>query len=112
MLVTIEHEGKTYEVECDGHDNILDAALDAGIENLSYDCKMGVCMTCPSRVTAGKVDQQEGGSSSMVFAFALSAGMNALLLLQMFLYRPKKAKGTVMKGGVRKSTRTPKKKQY
>lgn len=58
MLVTIEHEGKTYEVECDGHDNILDAALDAGIENLSYDCKMGVCMTCPSRVTAGKVDQQ------------------------------------------------------
>ena len=41
MLVTIEHEGKTYEVECDGHDNILDAALDAGIENLSYDCKMG-----------------------------------------------------------------------
>ena len=56
--------------------------------------------------------QQEGGSSSMVFAFALSAGMNALLLLQMFLYRPKKAKGTVMKGGVRKSTRTPKKKQY
>lgn len=57
MLVTIEHEGKTYEVECDGHDNILDAAIDAGIENLSYDCKMGVCMTCPSRVTAGKVDQ-------------------------------------------------------
>ena len=57
MLVTIEHEGKTYEVECDGHDNILDAAIDAGIENLSYDCKMGVCMTCPSRLKAGEVDQ-------------------------------------------------------
>ena len=57
MLVTIEHEGKTYEVECDGHDNILDAAIDAGIENLSYDCKMGVCMLCPAKVGAGAIDQ-------------------------------------------------------
>ena len=55
--VTIEHQGKTYEVECDGFDSILDAALDAGIEDLSYDCKMGVCMTCPSKVTGGKVTQ-------------------------------------------------------
>lgn len=39
-VVKIEHEGKTYEVECDGHESILDAAIDAGIENLSYDCKM------------------------------------------------------------------------
>ena len=55
--VSIEHQGKTYEVECDGFDSILDAALDAGIEDLSYDCKMGVCMTCPSKVTGGKVTQ-------------------------------------------------------
>ena len=36
---------------------MLEAALDAGVENLSYDCKMGVCMTCPSRLKAGEVDQ-------------------------------------------------------
>lgn len=56
-VVTIEHEGEEYEVECDGFDNILEAAIDAGIENLSYDCLMGVCMTCPSKVTAGEIDQ-------------------------------------------------------
>mmetsp|Transcript_30378 Transcript_30378/g.75470 ORF Transcript_30378/g.75470 Transcript_30378/m.75470 type:complete len:158 (-) Transcript_30378:203-676(-) len=56
-VVTINHEGKEYKVEVDGFDSILEAALAAGIGNLSYDCKMGVCMTCPSRVTAGKVDQ-------------------------------------------------------
>ena len=55
--MSIEHQGKTYEVECDGFDSILDAAIDAGIEDLSYDCKMGVCMTCPSKVTGGKVSQ-------------------------------------------------------
>ena len=56
--MTIEHEGAEYEVECDGFDNILEAAIDAGIENLSYDCLMGVCMTCPSKVTAGEIDQE------------------------------------------------------
>ena len=44
-------------MECDGFDNILEAAIDAGIENLSYDRLMGVCMTCPSKVTAGEIDQ-------------------------------------------------------
>ena len=39
-VVTVKHEGKDYEVEVDGFDNILEAALDAGIENLSYDCLM------------------------------------------------------------------------
>jgi len=40
-------------VEVDGHESILEAAIASGIENMSYDCKMGVCMTCPSRVMAG-----------------------------------------------------------
>jgi|TARA_B110000977_G_scaffold31407_1_gene41620 ferredoxin len=53
--VTINHQGKSYEVECDGFDSILDAAIDHGIEDLSYDCKMGVCMTCPSKVKSGNV---------------------------------------------------------
>ena len=28
--------------------------------DLPHDCKMGVCMTCPARVTAGTVDQSAG----------------------------------------------------
>ena len=74
MRVTIEHEGKTYEVDCDGHDNILDAALDAGIENLSYDCKMGVCMMCPAKVVTGEIDQ----SGSMVSEDVAEAGYTLL----------------------------------
>ena len=35
------------------------AALTAGVD-LPHDCKMGVCMTCPARVTAGTVDQSAG----------------------------------------------------
>lgn len=37
----------TLEVE-DG-ETILEAALDNGLE-LSHDCKMGVCMTCPAKL--------------------------------------------------------------
>lgn len=56
VSVEIRHEGKTYNVEVADGDSILDVALDAGIE-LRYDCKMGVCMMCPAKVVAGKVDQ-------------------------------------------------------
>ena len=30
-------------------ETILQAALDQGVE-LSHDCKMGVCMTCPAKL--------------------------------------------------------------
>lgn len=39
--------------------SILSAALDAGI-SLPHDCKLGVCLTCPSKVVSGQVDQSEG----------------------------------------------------
>lgn len=38
---------------------ILEAALDEGI-SLPHDCKLGVCLTCPSMVVSGEVDQSEG----------------------------------------------------
>lgn len=56
VAVEIRHEGKTYNVEVADGDNILDVALDAGID-LRYDCKMGVCMMCPAKVVAGAIDQ-------------------------------------------------------
>ncbi|EIE21718.1 hypothetical protein COCSUDRAFT_83506, partial [Coccomyxa subellipsoidea C-169] len=40
-------------------ETILQAALDKGIE-LTHDCKMGVCMTCPARLLSGEVDQSAG----------------------------------------------------
>jgi ferredoxin len=39
--------------------SILSAALDAGI-SLPHDCNLGVCLTCPSKVISGLVDQSEG----------------------------------------------------
>ncbi|CAM9824721.1 unnamed protein product [Sphacelaria rigidula] len=57
--VTIEHEGKTHELEVAGRMTILEAALDEGI-SLPHDCKLGVCLTCPSMVVSGEVDQSEG----------------------------------------------------
>ena len=39
--------------------SILSAALDAGI-SLPHDCNLGVCLTCPSKVVSGLVDQSEG----------------------------------------------------
>lgn len=54
--VTIIHDGKETIIEADEQTSILDAALDAGID-LPHDCKMGVCLTCPSKIVSGKVDQ-------------------------------------------------------
>lgn len=54
-----QHEGKTHELEVVGRTSILEAALDEGIE-LPHDCKLGVCLTCPSMVVSGEVDQSEG----------------------------------------------------
>eukprot|EP01038_Epipyxis_sp_PR26KG_P010162 gene10162-13670_t len=57
--VTIIHNGKEYNLNCREDESILNAALDANIE-LPYDCNMGVCLTCPSKVVSGIVDQSEG----------------------------------------------------
>ena len=56
VAVEIRHEGETYTVEVADGDNILDVALDAGID-LRYDCKMGVCMMCPAKRVSGEVEQ-------------------------------------------------------
>lgn len=58
-LVPEQHEGKSHELEVAGRMSILEAALDEGI-NLPHDCKLGVCLTCPSRIVSGEVDQSEG----------------------------------------------------
>lgn len=57
--VTIQHEGKDIVLNVRADCSVLEAALDAGIE-LPHDCKLGVCLTCPSRVVSGTVDQSQG----------------------------------------------------
>ncbi|CAM9678291.1 unnamed protein product, partial [Hapterophycus canaliculatus] len=65
--VTIEHEGKSTVLEVDEGTSILDAALDNDI-NLPHDCKLGVCLTCPSVVVSGEVDQSDGTLEDSVTA--------------------------------------------
>merc|ERR1712087_336228 len=57
--VEITHDGKTTQVDVDEDEYILDAVENAGID-VTYDCRMGVCMTCPAKLCSGEVDQSEG----------------------------------------------------
>lgn len=54
--VTVQHDGKEFILEVAEDYSILNAAIDAGV-SLPYDCNLGVCLTCPSRVISGKIDQ-------------------------------------------------------
>lgn len=57
--VTIQHDGIEKVLNVRSDYSVLDAALDAGIE-LPHDCKLGVCLTCPSKIVSGTVDQTGG----------------------------------------------------
>jgi len=54
-------------LDVDEETTVLDAALDAGID-LPHDCKLGVCLTCPSKVISGSVDQSTGSLDDSVQA--------------------------------------------
>ena len=47
--VEIETESGLVALDVGPGETILQAALDQGVE-LSHDCKMGVCMTCPAKL--------------------------------------------------------------
>ena len=57
--VTIVDGDKETVLDVEGDTTVLEAALAAGIE-LDYDCQMGVCLTCPSKVVCGRVSQDGG----------------------------------------------------
>ena len=48
-IVDINVNGRTEVLEVAEDQTILEVALEQGIE-LSHDCKMGVCMTCPAKL--------------------------------------------------------------
>ncbi|KFK43733.1 hypothetical protein AALP_AA1G165600 [Arabis alpina] len=57
--VVVEHDGKTTELEVEPDETILSKAIDEGLD-VPYDCKLGVCMTCPAKLVTGTVDQSDG----------------------------------------------------
>eukprot|EP00246_Nothoceros_aenigmaticus_P002457 TRINITY_DN13328_c0_g1_i1.p1 TRINITY_DN13328_c0_g1~~TRINITY_DN13328_c0_g1_i1.p1 ORF type:complete len:157 (+),score=12.16 TRINITY_DN13328_c0_g1_i1:67-537(+) len=57
--VEIEHNGTKHVLQVAEDESILSKALDAGLE-VPYDCRLGVCMTCPAKLEQGEVDQSEG----------------------------------------------------
>ena len=57
--VTVQHAGVETVLEVREDVSILSAALEAGVE-LPHDCELGVCLTCPSRIVSGDVDQTGG----------------------------------------------------
>lgn len=67
LSALLQHEGKSTVLEVDEGTTILDAALDNDI-NLPHDCKLGVCLTCPSVVVSGEVDQSDGTLEDSVTA--------------------------------------------
>ena len=71
--VTIQHDGKDTTLDIREDQTVLMVAKDAGID-LPYDCELGVCLTCPSRVVSGKVDQTGGTLDDSVIedGFALT----------------------------------------
>lgn len=71
--VTVQHEGKDHVLTVREDCSVLEAALDAGID-LPHDCKLGVCLTCPSKVVSGKIDQSGStlDDSVMEKGFALT----------------------------------------
>eukprot|EP01035_Chromulina_nebulosa_P018177 gene18177-23835_t len=71
--VTIQNNGKETVLEVSEDCSVLEAAIDAGVE-LPYDCKMGVCLTCPSKVVSGILDQTGSTLDDSVIAkgFALT----------------------------------------
>ncbi|KAH7300306.1 hypothetical protein KP509_24G055400 [Ceratopteris richardii] len=57
--VELEHKGQVHVLEVEEGETVLEKAIDADLD-VPYDCKLGVCMTCPARLVSGTVDQSGG----------------------------------------------------
>ncbi|ELS02501.1 ferredoxin, (2Fe-2S) [Xenococcus sp. PCC 7305] len=57
--VEINHQGTTQTIQVAEDKNILEAAVEAGID-LPFSCSAGVCTTCAAQISEGEVSQSEG----------------------------------------------------
>jgi ferredoxin len=63
--VTLQKNGKKVaDLSVPDNKTILDAAIDAGVD-VPYDCKLGVCLTCPAKVISGKSVQDVDPASTL-----------------------------------------------
>ena len=58
-VTLVDMDGKENTFECPAGTTVLEAAEAAGL-SLPHDCRMGVCMTCPSKLRSGSLDQSSG----------------------------------------------------
>tara|TARA_Y100000361_G_C10982000_1_gene249576 strand:+ start:162 stop:455 length:294 start_codon:yes stop_codon:yes gene_type:complete len=56
--VTLQTTEGDYEIKCDDHTSILDAAEDAGID-MNYSCRAGACSSCAGKIISGTVNQED-----------------------------------------------------
>ncbi len=57
QLIGPDGSPRVREFECPPDSTILDAAEEAGIEDLPYSCRAGACAACAGKVAKGEVDQ-------------------------------------------------------
>lgn len=63
--VILQKDGKRLaELNVPEDKTVLDAAIDAGID-IPYDCKLGVCLTCPGKVISGESAQDVDPASTL-----------------------------------------------
>jgi ring-1,2-phenylacetyl-CoA epoxidase subunit PaaE len=55
IALTVQLDGKSYDMGIGSDDLVLDAALNHGLD-LPYSCKGGVCCTCRAKVMEGQVE--------------------------------------------------------
>jgi ferredoxin len=53
----VRKNGETSEFECPPDATILDAAEEAGVDDLPYSCRAGACAACAGKISRGTVDQ-------------------------------------------------------
>lgn len=58
IALTVVVDGKSYDVPLQEGENVLDAALNAGLD-IPYSCKGGVCCTCRTKVLEGKTEMMK-----------------------------------------------------
>ncbi|GAB3475437.1 2Fe-2S iron-sulfur cluster-binding protein [Polaromonas eurypsychrophila] len=58
IRLSVQLDGKSYELRMHDHERVLDVALAAGLD-LPYSCKGGVCCTCRAKVIAGQVHMEK-----------------------------------------------------
>ena len=58
IALTVQLDGKSYDIGMGTDDMVLDAALDHGLD-LPYSCKGGVCCTCRAKVMQGQVSMDK-----------------------------------------------------